>query len=262
MNTSELEILLEKRYPAGPWAYLTQVRSSTGYSNTVRTADAIAMSLWPSRGLDLYGFEMKVSRSDWLHELKHPAKADEIASFCDYWYLVCGDDKIIKDGELPATWGLLVASDKGLREVVKPDRLTTGKPITKEFLAALLRRAADGMIPKVDLNVRIASIRKEIEESAKEHAEYELERYKKSWEDMKAGVKAFETAAGISISSRYGAADYGAAMRAVVCSKTRAQYLADLKSQLSYAADDLDKLKQRVADIENVKEENETEKKG
>ena len=57
--------LLRYRFCQPEWAFLSQVRNGTGYLRTTRTADALAMSLWPSRGLHLYGFEIKVRKSDW-----------------------------------------------------------------------------------------------------------------------------------------------------------------------------------------------------
>lgn len=68
---------------------------------------------------EILGFEVKVSRSDWLSELKKPEKADSLARYCDRWYLVISDPKIVKDGELPPTWGLLCRKGDRLVEVVK-----------------------------------------------------------------------------------------------------------------------------------------------
>lgn len=92
--------LLRERYPKDSHALITEVGNATGYA-TNRHADAIAMSLWPSRGLEIMGFEVKVSRSDWVSELKNPAKADAIALYCDTWWLVVSDAKIVQPGELP-----------------------------------------------------------------------------------------------------------------------------------------------------------------
>ena len=44
---------LQRKYASPAWAFITQVRSQTGFataSRPVRTADAIALGLWPSRG--------------------------------------------------------------------------------------------------------------------------------------------------------------------------------------------------------------------
>ena len=92
-----------------PPAYITleEVRDATGFDGH-RTADAIAVSLYRSRGKAIWGFEMKVSRSDWLHELKQPEKAESIMRYCDYWALVVPNKDIVKPGELPATWGMYV----------------------------------------------------------------------------------------------------------------------------------------------------------
>jgi hypothetical protein len=53
---------------------------SSGWSRESR-ADAIARHLWPSQGLELIGFELKVSRSDWLREIKDPYKCESKKAF-------------------------------------------------------------------------------------------------------------------------------------------------------------------------------------
>lgn len=80
---------LRKRYPEPAYALITEVRNSTGYARS-RTgyADAIAMGCWPSRGLDVQGFEFKTDRGDWLREWKNPIKADQFVKYCDYWWVV------------------------------------------------------------------------------------------------------------------------------------------------------------------------------
>src|SRR3990167_2764101 len=108
MTTAEVMFALSKKYDHESYAFLPEVRNSTGFSGAVRTADAIVMGLWPSRGIELEGFEIKTSRQDWMNEIKQPDKSDAIAKYCDRWWLVIGDEKIVKDGELPATWGLMV----------------------------------------------------------------------------------------------------------------------------------------------------------
>jgi hypothetical protein len=82
--------MLRERHPAPEWAIFFEVANGLGVSDR-RYADAVAMSLFPSRGLDVHGFEVKTARGDWLRELKNPKKADVIASYCDFWWLVIGD---------------------------------------------------------------------------------------------------------------------------------------------------------------------------
>src|SRR3954468_2546806 len=75
------------------WAFMTKVKNDAGHAAT-GTADAIAMSLWRSRGLRLHGFEVKCSRSDWLYELKHPEKAESFIRYVHHWWMVVADETI------------------------------------------------------------------------------------------------------------------------------------------------------------------------
>lgn len=58
MTEYELFQALRPLYPAAEYALLPQVANATG-ARTKRHCDALALSLWPSRGLHLHGFEMK-----------------------------------------------------------------------------------------------------------------------------------------------------------------------------------------------------------
>ncbi len=134
---------------------LPQVRNCTGFSGTVRTADALIISLWPSRGLELIGVEIKVARQDWLREKENPEKADEIGKYCDRWWIVTPPG-IVHVDELPAAWGLMEwHEDKKKWKTVKPAQSTTVKPVTKEFLAAILRRASETSVPHGAIDERI-----------------------------------------------------------------------------------------------------------
>jgi hypothetical protein len=128
---------MRRRYPSPEYAILENVPNAVGGGS--RRADALIMGLWRSRGIDLSGFEIKVSRSDVLRELRDPAKADTIADYCDFWWLVVGDPKIAKVEEVPGPWGLLVADGSSLVVAKKAERLPKPKPIDRRFLAAILR---------------------------------------------------------------------------------------------------------------------------
>lgn len=64
---------------------------------------------------------MKVSRADWLTELRNPDKAEAWVRYCHYFWLVAGSKDIIKD-DLPEDWGLLVPHGRSLRVVKLPQR--------------------------------------------------------------------------------------------------------------------------------------------
>lgn len=128
------------------WVFATHVRSDAGFGDfnggNLRTADAVAMDMWPSKRNELHGFEVKVARSDWLNELRDPSKAHRVKRFMDRWWLVVPTAGMVRPGELPADWGLLVCHGSGLRVAKAAPRLTP-EPITKSFVAALLRAAVN-----------------------------------------------------------------------------------------------------------------------
>lgn len=144
MNAKELKAALAVRYCAPEAAIFFEVADATGARQSGYT-DAVSMNLWPSRGLLLQGFELKATRSDWLKELKKPAKAEAVFGYVDRWWLVAGDASIVKPGELPSTWGLLVAEGGRLVAKVEAPKLKP-KPIPRGFLAAILRRAQESAV--------------------------------------------------------------------------------------------------------------------
>lgn len=141
--TAQVERLLRERYVGEHFALVFGVRNDAGFAAT-RTADALGIGLWPSRGCELTGFEIKCSRGDWLAELKKPEKAEAFHAYCDAWYLVTGHHDIVRQGELPVGWGLLVPTKDGkkLRQVVAPARNEKPKPMPRGMLAAFIKRAA------------------------------------------------------------------------------------------------------------------------
>lgn len=118
------------------------VKVSAGW-NASRICDYMAIDLWPGVGLDsgpkLHGHEVKISRSDWLTELKDPSKAEAFAKYCDFWWLVVADKDIVKPGELPENWGLMAVHGKGLRVHVHAARLRSPEPMGRDLQATLTR---------------------------------------------------------------------------------------------------------------------------
>lgn len=136
---------LRRRYIAvhgnGPrWVFATHVKDAPGFYGS-RTADAVAMDMWNSKGLELHGHEVKVSRADWLRELRDPEKATAVGRYCDRWWLVVPDPSIVREGELPSDWGILVAAPDGCRAVL-PAPKRKPVPVDRAFMAAMLRATA------------------------------------------------------------------------------------------------------------------------
>lgn len=161
--TTAIEVAMRAKFAAPEWALMMGVGNATGFG-CKGWADAIAMSLWPSRGLALHGFEFKASRADWRKEIKSPEKAEKIAKYCDYWFLVCPPG-IYQPNEVPMGWGVMELTGRGLSTKVPADRLTPA-PLDREFLAAMLRRASEA-----DDNVIAAQVMKRVEAELKTMAD-------------------------------------------------------------------------------------------
>ena len=130
----------EKHGNGRRYAVAGGVRSHAGF-DARRTADFIAMDLWPSSGCVIHGHEVKVSRSDWLRELADPSKAAEFIPYVNHWWAVIGDPAIVRDGELPGGWGLMVLR-AGRLTVKRQAPRRDAEPLPPTRLAALLRSVA------------------------------------------------------------------------------------------------------------------------
>ena len=132
---------LERRFCAPEWAIFAEVANATG-GRKRRSADAVAMNLYPSKGLELWGLEVKVQRSDWLRELKEPDKAAEMIQHMNRWCIVAPSGVVKKD-ELPAPWGWIQLRTNGEARIAKAPPLINevGGTVDRGFVAALLRRA-------------------------------------------------------------------------------------------------------------------------
>lgn len=215
MNTPEIQAALRARFAPPEYALMFEVRSSTGHGNQVRYADAIAMGLWPSRGLDLVGFEIKASRSDWLRELKEPQKADRIGCFCDRWYVVAGAKDIVLPGELPTGWGLMVPRGDTLVVSKEAPPFLDVKPVSRSFLASLLRAASVQSPAEEVIAQRVALALSEQAEQFKRSRTVEERHNAEELRLLREAVEDFEQAAGVKIRGWRGP-KVGAAVRFIV----------------------------------------------
>lgn len=214
LTASDVRAALMKRYCAPEWACFFEVADSTG-ARATRSADAIAMSLYPSRGLRLHGFEIKVSRSDWLHELKQPDKSVALQRYCDHWWIVTPPD-IVRDGELPPTWGHLILKGNGLNCAVKAPLLER-EPWQPEFLAALLRRAHDAREQAIrdGVNAAMKDERAAIEKEVEQRSKFEIERRTRRMDDATRQLEAIREAAGMEPERYFDGEGFGRAIALV-----------------------------------------------
>lgn len=164
MTEREMLELLHRRYGvrshnggvyAPRYICAEHVRAGAGFEQ--RTADFIAVDTWESSmrqgWLTVHGVEVKVSRSDWLRELKDPRKAAEGMRYASHRWLAVPDPAIVREGELPDGWGLLCyAQSRGLiAKVAAADY--GGEPLSPSAIAALLRAATKTAVARAADNI-------------------------------------------------------------------------------------------------------------
>lgn len=221
MKSADVRSALRAKFGGSEWAIFFEVGDGTGM-NQRRWADAVAMNLWPSRGMEIHGFEIKVSRSDWLSELKNPEKSEPVQRYCDRWWVVCPAG-IIKPGELPPTWGHYEVSESGqIKQVTAAPKLEP-VPVTRTFMAAMFRRASG-----VDADEVASAVSKQVEaykEEAQKRIQREIDSRSSRAKELIDKVNQFRDLTGIDLSRGYEPLEkYAAAVKLVLTSGVTSTY--------------------------------------
>lgn len=121
------------------------VRAKLGHANLNNIADFIALDKYPGvpygSSLEIHWHEVKVSRSDWLSELKQPWKSEAFTKYAHRSWLVVSEGSIVKPGELPEGWGLMVATTSGLRVKVQAPRNEYAEPVPLDLMISIASAA-------------------------------------------------------------------------------------------------------------------------
>lgn len=209
MTETDILRILSEKYAEPEYIVLTHVRSSTGFRDLEwRTADAMICSCWPSRGHEIWGVEVKVSRSDFLSEVKRPEKAEKIAQYCHRWYIATPDG-LVKPSELPKGWGLLLIREDGSVKAAKTGDLLEPDPLPPGLLMAMLRSAAkqrprmtDESIEAIQRAAFECGRKREAELHAKSR-DQELVHLKRRLEDANAQLDKFRQVTGVQEGTYY-----------------------------------------------------------
>lgn len=158
ISTEDIKKLIKRRYTninwAGKnneWVVLSEVRTNTGFRSkfsvgkvfTEKHIDMVAFNCWPSKGYLRVAFEIKISRNDFLMELKHPEKRWLAMMYFNQFYFVVVKGVVAKDklGELPKGCGLIEVSDKLTLRTVWEAPIREASPLPDSFIVSLLRNA-------------------------------------------------------------------------------------------------------------------------
>jgi hypothetical protein len=233
---------LEAKFCLPHYITLFEVRDSTGFDSS-RSADAVVISLYASRGREVRGFEIKHNRADWLKELRDPSKAEEIGKFCDYFYLLTPDvppqaklgeksSIIAKLEEIPGPWGWMVLKGERLKIIKQPEKITPA-PLDRPMLCSLLYATKARFFAEAikQLEATIAERVKERHASLTSNSSY----YQREYEKLVKTVKDFETATGLNVQyqSESRLPKLGEAVRMLMSANGA---VGDYKKQLEYSA--------------------------
>ena len=154
LTSREITAALARRHPAKEWIFIEQVRASTGFGvsgwspqgewRTGRGAaaieqslDAWAMQLWSPR--EIHAFEVKVSRGDFLREIKDPTKREfGLLVSTRFWFVAPAG--LIDPAEVPPDSGLLEVDAAGSVRTRRQAPAHTPQIPDWGFVGSLLRR--------------------------------------------------------------------------------------------------------------------------
>jgi hypothetical protein len=203
ITAPKIKAAMRKLYAQPEWAIFFEVRNATGFDAN-RSADAVAMALWPSRGLEVHGFEIKISRSDWRREAANPEKAETIAAYCDCWWVVAPPG-VVPEAELPPAWGLREFDGRNWKTIRKAEK-TTAAALDRPFVAALLRQASKA--DEAEIKAAVEVLDEKRREAHEKRVQQEIKYVSDDLLRLRESVAEFEAASGLKI-TEYGGAHLG-----------------------------------------------------
>lgn len=121
-----LRVLEEGIYFGRSYLRFRELRPSVGYKHDERRIDLWVIECAPSKGMPAHAIEVKVSRSDWLRELKNPKKRRQAMALSNY-YWIAAPVGVVDIVELPSQVGLI--------------EIDPGKVGTKWYQGSVVHRA-------------------------------------------------------------------------------------------------------------------------
>ena len=149
-----------------------------------------------------------------MNDLRNPDKHLEIAQHCNFWWLVVGDPKIIKDGELPESWGFMVPRGKNLM-IRKQAPFREIDHFPTPFVASLLRSALRASPVEHEIETAVARAVEKERNYQREHGSYEIKRTASERDGHKETLERFEEASGVKVAG-YNSGEIGDAVKFVL----------------------------------------------
>ena len=142
MIADEIKAILQKRHSnLWRWICVTELRATTGLYYPLRIIDVFAMALIPSMNYERIAYEIKVSRADWLSEIRNPRKRARAIALSNRFFFVLAYG-IYRKGDLPKEdpCGILEITPEKQIKLIRRAKRRKIKPMPIGFIAALARR--------------------------------------------------------------------------------------------------------------------------
>ncbi len=144
MTSTEVYRALERRYHftfTGESVLLREVRLAPGhqYGRKAKMLDALAVRCWEKR--HLIGFEIKISRSDFLKEMRDPKKREPGVDYTNRFYFVTPFD-MVDVKEIPPECGLIYVSNDTIRIKKNAPWTACDMDSNIDFVASIMRNLA------------------------------------------------------------------------------------------------------------------------
>jgi hypothetical protein len=248
VSEAAMLVLLKKRYNTEEYAFFPGVPCGTGI-HAGTTADAVAYNLWPSRGLTLSGFEIKCSRSDFLREIKSPAKSEPVQKYCHFWWMVVSDLAIVQKGELPKTWGLMYKDGNNIKVKVQAPELKA-KAMDPIFIASIMRAAKKHIVPKHALEELHKDAFEEGKKQGAQDQKWYHDRAQERLKEAEARIERFETASGVKI-DKYEYGPIGKCVKALLYGNHGVkEHIENLKIRIRRNGEESIDLKEELKELE------------
>lgn len=226
LTADQIDKAVRAMYSKNGYVVLSQVRNGTGYARAPRTADMLVISTWPSRGMLAEGIEIKRDRGDLRRELADPAKADDIAKYCQSWWIAVPEGLITEDMLIPDAWGIITVDDKLKAKVTKRGSILSPMPMDTLFVCSALRNFAESYVHVSEIQPQIQAAREDGRKEAESLRQYRLK-------ELESAVQRLRDEAGIDILTDRGhpvwnMGDIGQAVNLIAA--LRAQPVAEIAS--------------------------------
>lgn len=123
-------------------AMFFELKLCTGWSGSEQRLDAWSIPLWPSLGKSIVAYEVKISRADFLKEIKNPDKRQAGLERSNEFYFVTAERVVKNLEEIPEECGWLLY-ENGELKTIKPAPIRECPQPDWGTIRAICRRAFD-----------------------------------------------------------------------------------------------------------------------